>query len=67
MEPGYYEKDDPANGGNIHMKRREFLTGAAVAGMTATGAGSLAAPAYAQGKQEWKLVTTWPRNAPVSA
>ncbi|EKV32213.1 TRAP transporter solute receptor [Caenispirillum salinarum AK4] len=46
------------------MKRRDFLTGAAVAGVAATGAGTLAAPAYAQGKQEWKLVTTWPRNAP---
>jgi TRAP-type mannitol/chloroaromatic compound transport system substrate-binding protein len=46
------------------MKRREFLTGAAVAGVTASTVGTLAAPAYAQGKQEWKMVTTWPRNAP---
>lgn len=45
------------------MKRRDFLTGAAVAGVAA-GAGSLAAPAYAQGKETWKMVTTWPKNAP---
>lgn len=47
------------------MKRREFLTGAVVAGAT-TGAATLAAPAVAraQDTQEWKMVTTWPKNAP---
>ncbi|GAA0586482.1 TRAP transporter substrate-binding protein [Caenispirillum bisanense] len=47
------------------MKRRDFLTGAAVSGVTAAAAvGGLAAPAIAQDKQEWKMVTTWPKNAP---
>ncbi|MFN3614244.1 MAG: TRAP transporter substrate-binding protein [Rubrimonas sp.] len=42
------------------MKRREFLTTAAV-GAAAT---TLAAPAIAQGVREWKLVSAWPRNLP---
>lgn len=41
--------------------RRSFLTGAAVAGVAATG---LAAPAIAQEKRTLKLVTTWPKNLP---
>ncbi|KAA5604927.1 TRAP transporter substrate-binding protein [Roseospira marina] len=47
------------------MKRREFLSGAVVAGAT-TGAASLAAPSIvrAQETMEWKMVTTWPKNAP---
>lgn len=43
------------------MKRRDFLVGGAAAGVaTAT----LSAPAIAQGKQTWKLVMPWPKNAP---
>lgn len=54
------------------MKRREFLVGsvaAASATATATAAATVAAtglsaPAIAQGKQEWKMVMPWPKNAP---
>lgn len=41
------------------MKRRTFLTGAAAA-----TAGTLAAPAIAQGKIEWNLPSSFPKNAP---
>ncbi|MEM9148605.1 MAG: TRAP transporter substrate-binding protein [Pseudomonadota bacterium] len=40
------------------MDRRVFL------GMGAAGAASLAAPAIAQGVQQWKMVTAWPKNLP---
>lgn len=47
------------------MKRREFLKSAAVAGAGAAVATTgLSAPAIAQGKQEWRMVTTWPKNFP---
>ncbi|CAN0655143.1 TRAP transporter substrate-binding protein DctP [Nitratireductor aquimarinus] len=42
------------------MKRRQFLKAAGVAGV-ATG---LAAPAIAQDKITWKMVTAWPKNLP---
>jgi TRAP-type mannitol/chloroaromatic compound transport system substrate-binding protein len=46
------------------MKRRGVLkagvTGAAVAGAVA----GLAAPALSQGRVEWRMVTSWPRNLP---
>ena len=42
------------------MKRREFLTAAAAG----AGAAALAAPAIAQGRVEWRMVTCWPRNLP---
>ncbi|WP_142846957.1 TRAP transporter substrate-binding protein [Telmatospirillum sp. J64-1] len=45
------------------MKRRDFLTGAAVTGVAAASA-TFATPAIAQGKQEWRMVTTWPKNFP---
>jgi TRAP-type mannitol/chloroaromatic compound transport system substrate-binding protein len=45
------------------MKRREFLKGSGVAA-GAVAAGSLAAPAIAQGIQQWKMVTAWPKNLP---
>jgi TRAP-type mannitol/chloroaromatic compound transport system substrate-binding protein len=41
------------------MERRHFLRGAAVA-----GAAGLAAPAVAQERQTWRMVTTWPKNFP---
>lgn len=41
--------------------RRGFLTGA-VAGAAAST--TLAAPAIAQGKVRWKMLTTWPKNFP---
>ena len=43
------------------MKRREFLA-SGVAGVAA--AASLAAPAIAQDKRQWKMVTAWPKNLP---
>jgi TRAP-type mannitol/chloroaromatic compound transport system substrate-binding protein len=44
---------------NPTTRRRHFLAGAAAAGTAA-----LATPAIAQGKVEWKMVTTWPKNFP---
>lgn len=43
------------------MKRRDFLKGGAVG---AVAASTLAAPAIAQDKQQWKMVTAWPKNLP---
>ncbi len=45
------------------MKRRGFLAGA-VGGLGAAGASPLAAPAIAQDRTEWRMVTPWPRNTP---
>ncbi len=42
------------------MQRRDFLKAAAIGGATAT----LATPAIAQGVQQWKMVTAWPKNLP---
>jgi len=42
------------------MKRRNFLRGAAVVGAAA----GLAAPAIAQERTTWRMVTTWPKNFP---
>jgi TRAP-type mannitol/chloroaromatic compound transport system substrate-binding protein len=48
------------------MKRRSFLKGAAVT--AAVGAASVAvggrAPAIAQGRLEWRMVTSWPKGLP---
>ena len=45
------------------MKRRQFIT---ATGLAAAGAATTAvsAPAIAQGRQEWKMVTTWPKDFP---
>ncbi len=45
------------------MDRRSFIKRAGVLGVGAT-AGSLAAPAIAQGNITWRMVTTWPKNFP---
>ncbi|MDO5657050.1 MAG: TRAP transporter substrate-binding protein [Paracoccus sp. (in: a-proteobacteria)] len=42
------------------MKRRAFLTTAALGGAAA----SLAAPAIAQDVRKWRMVSAWPRNLP---
>ena len=42
------------------MKRRDFLTTAAIAGAAAP----LATPAIAQDVRQWKMVTAWPKNLP---
>jgi TRAP-type mannitol/chloroaromatic compound transport system substrate-binding protein len=44
------------------MDRRSFLTKGAVGGAAAAATGTLAAPAYAQGKRTLTLVTTWGRG-----
>jgi TRAP-type mannitol/chloroaromatic compound transport system substrate-binding protein len=44
------------------MDRRSFLTKSAVGGAAAAATGTLAAPAYAQGKRTLTLVTTWGRG-----
>ncbi|MGX1098512.1 TRAP transporter substrate-binding protein [Amorphus sp. MBR-141] len=46
------------------MDRRSFLKSAGVAAGATAASATLAAPAIAQGLQEWKLVTTWPKNFP---
>ncbi len=45
------------------MKRRDFVAGAGAAGASAA-ASTLSAPAIAQERTEWTMVTPWPRNAP---
>jgi len=46
------------------MKRREFISGAAVTGAGVAAASALATPAIAQDVRELKMVTTWPKNFP---
>lgn len=46
----------------MSMKRRALIKGAAAG--AAAGAATLATPAIAQGKIEWRMVTTWPKNFP---
>ena len=48
------------------MKRRQFLTGAGLAGVAVGGAlaSSFPKPALAQGKRQLKMVTTWPKGFP---
>lgn len=47
------------------MKRRQFLTTGAASGAVALGAAaSFPAPAISQGRQQWTMVTSWPKNAP---
>ncbi|MEX0344751.1 MAG: TRAP transporter substrate-binding protein [Rhizobiaceae bacterium] len=43
------------------MNRRKFLKTTAIGGAAAT---TLATPAIAQDKREWKMVTAWPKNLP---
>lgn len=45
------------------MKRRQFLTAGAAATVAASTVG-LSAPAIAQDKRQWKMVTAWPKNLP---
>ena len=46
------------------IKRRQFLTKAAAAGTGAVAASTLAKPAIAQERMEWKMVTSWPKGLP---
>lgn len=45
------------------MKRRAFMMTGAATGAAAAAA-ALPAPALAQGRTEWRMVTTWPKNTP---
>jgi TRAP-type mannitol/chloroaromatic compound transport system substrate-binding protein len=45
------------------MKRRDFLTGAAV-GAAGAAATAFPAPALASGTIEWRMVTSWPKGLP---
>ncbi|ESR24804.1 TRAP transporter substrate-binding protein [Lutibaculum baratangense] len=45
------------------MDRRSFLKNAGLAGGVAA-ASTLASPAISQNRQEWRMVTTWPKNFP---
>ncbi len=44
--------------------RRGFLKVAATAATAAAVASSFPAPAISQGRMQWRMVTTWPRNYP---
>ncbi|HET8728915.1 MAG TPA: TRAP transporter substrate-binding protein [Alphaproteobacteria bacterium] len=47
------------------VERRKFLKGAALGGIaSAAAATSFPAPAISQGRMEWRMVTTWPKNFP---
>ncbi|HEY5633448.1 MAG TPA: TRAP transporter substrate-binding protein [Burkholderiaceae bacterium] len=46
------------------MKRRDFVRTAAVGAASVPAAAGLSAPAIAQGKMQWKMVTAWPKNLP---
>jgi TRAP-type mannitol/chloroaromatic compound transport system substrate-binding protein len=45
------------------MNRRKFIAKASVAS-AGLACGTLASPAIAQGKVEWRMVTAWPKNLP---
>ena len=47
----------------LRADRRRFLGDAAIAGAGAVAA-AVSAPAIAQGRMEWRMVTTWPKNFP---
>lgn len=44
------------------LKRRAFLTGAAAVG--AAAASTFPKPAISQGRMEWRMTTSWPKNFP---
>lgn len=46
------------------MKRRQFLTSAAGTAAAGAAAAGFPAPAIAQDRIEWTMVTSWPKNAP---
>ena len=46
------------------MKRRQFLTSAAGTAAVGAAAAGFPAPAIAQDRIEWTMVTSWPKNAP---
>jgi TRAP-type mannitol/chloroaromatic compound transport system substrate-binding protein len=46
------------------MKRRDFIKASSIGAVAVPLAAGLAAPAIAQGKMQWKLVSAWPKNLP---
>ena len=46
------------------MKRRHFLKSAALTGVAGAATSSFPAPAISEGRTEWRMVTTWPKNFP---
>ena len=44
--------------------RRQFLTGAAGLTAATVAASSFPSPAISQGRMQWRMVTTWPKNFP---
>lgn len=44
--------------------RRQILTGGAVAGLAAALPAALPTPAIAQGKRQWRMLTSWPKASP---
>ncbi len=50
--------------GTNRNSRRNFLTGAASVTAAAAAASAFPAPAISQGRMQWRMVTTWPKNFP---
>lgn len=46
------------------MKRRQFLSTAAIGAAGTAAASSFPKPALSQGLREWRMVTSWPQNFP---
>jgi len=46
------------------VHRRDFLKTAATASAAAAAAATFPAPAISQGRMEWRMVTSWPKNFP---
>ncbi len=46
------------------IERRSFLKAAVATGAAAAAASSFPAPAISQGRMQWRMVTTWPKNFP---
>jgi TRAP-type mannitol/chloroaromatic compound transport system substrate-binding protein len=46
------------------MKRRNFLKVATTSTVAAVAASTLPSPAISQGRRQWRLITTWPKNLP---
>ncbi len=49
----------------MKLNRRKFIkSGTLAAGAATVAAAGISSPAIAQGKQEWRMVTSWPRGLP---
>jgi TRAP-type mannitol/chloroaromatic compound transport system substrate-binding protein len=52
------------SGGKKRIDRRRFLTGAGGVAAAAATMSGFPTPAISQGRMEWRMVTTWPKNFP---